>query len=27
MDILNLTELDKQLEKIFLGHPNYNCSN
>jgi hypothetical protein len=27
MDILHLTELDKQLEKIFLGHPNYNCSN
>jgi hypothetical protein len=27
IDVLHLTELDKQLEKIFLGHPNYNCSN
>ena len=27
VDVLNLNELDKQLEKIFLGNPNYNCSN
>ena len=27
IDVLHLNELDKQLEKIFLGHPNYNCSN
>jgi hypothetical protein len=27
IDVLHLIELDKQLEKIFLGQPNYNCSN
>jgi hypothetical protein len=27
IDILNLNELDKQLEKIFLGNPHYHCSN
>ena len=27
IDLLNLPELDKNLEKIFLGNPHYNCSN
>jgi hypothetical protein len=27
IDMLNLPELDKHLEKIFLGNPQYNCSN
>lgn len=27
LDVLNLTVLDKQLEKIFMGKPVYLCSN
>ena len=27
LDVLNLTVLDKQLEKIFMGNPFYLCSN
>ena len=27
IDLLNENDLDKQFEKIFLGNPQYHCSN
>jgi len=27
IDVINGVELDKKIEKIFLGNPYYNCSN